>query len=377
MGSLINIPLSLPNIEQEEKESVLSVLNSNWLIHGQYNEDFEKSFSDYIGVKHAISMNSCTSALEIALIANGIKGEVIVPSFTFVASANAIVTAGATPVFCDVDIKTRNTTINHIEACVTNRTEAVIVVHFAGQPCAMDEISNFCIKKGLLLIEDSAETLGATWDNKQAGSYGLGCFSFFPTKNMTTGEGGMLTCNNDNLAETARTLISHGISKTTFAREKTEKPWFRSASAVGRNLRMPNILAAIGYHQLKKLDIMNKRRVELANIYSSKIIERELPIEPPFVKNKATHVYQMYTVLSTQNQRNQLVKDLRSNGIGASVHFDPPVHLMPLYSEDYPCHSDLPNTQYLCQNIFTLPLFPTMKESQVMRVIEMIEKVSR
>jgi len=207
----MKIPLCLPDITKKEIDTVSNVLSSGWLAHGEYNKKFEESFSSMLGVKNSITMNSCTSALEIALKASGVTQEVIIPSMTFVATANAVITTGCTPVFCDVNLATRNVTATDILAAISPRTEAVIVVHYAGQPCNMDEISDLCERKSLLLIEDSAETLGAAWNGKQAGSYGIGCFSFFPTKNITTAEGGIFTTNDNDLAERARALISHGI----------------------------------------------------------------------------------------------------------------------------------------------------------------------
>jgi perosamine synthetase len=370
------IPLAIPQIGQEEKEAVLKVLESGWLAHGEYNQKLEEDFADFIGVKHAITMNSCTSALEVSLKVHGITGEVIIPSFSFVATANAVVNAGAKPVFCDVDIETRNVTAEHIESCITPNAEAVIVVHFGGQPCAMDDIVALCEKYGLLLIEDSAETIGATWKGKQAGSFGIGCFSFFPTKNMTTGEGGMVTCNDDSIAPKIRVLISHGISSTTFVREAAEKPWFRSAIMAGHNFRMSNILAAIGYYQFKKLDKMNHKRQLLANHYDKGIKHRNLPVKTPEVQERATHVYQMYTVqVMDHNKRDVWIHELRKNGVGASVHFDPPVHLQQFYQESYPVKRPLPNTEILAKSLITLPMYPDLSVQEVDHVLDVMEVV--
>lgn len=369
------IPLAFPQIEQEEKEAVLKVLESGWLTHGEYNQKLERDFADFIGVKHAITMNSCTSALEISLKAHDITKEVIIPSFTFVATANAVVTAGAIPVFCDVDIETRNTSAEHIELSITPNTEAVIVVHFGGQPCAMDDIVALCDKYGLLLIEDSAQTIGATWQGKQAGSFGIGCFSFFPTKNITTGEGGIVTCEDDTIAQKIRTLIAHGISPTAFAREKAQKPWFRSATMAGHNFRMSNILAAIGYYQLKKLNKMNDKRKALADQYDKDIKRRNLPIKTSKTQRGATHVYQMYTVQVDPANRDTLVHEMRRNGVEASVHFDPPVHLQQYYQEHYPDHRPLPNTEILAKSLMTLPLYPDLTRQEIDRVLDVMEEV--
>lgn len=366
----MKVPLCVPDINDDDIKLVTDILRSGWLAHGEYNHRFEEIFSEYLGVQHSISMNSCTSALEVALKINGIGGEVVIPSFTWVATANAVVTSGAKPVFCETDTNSRNVNAALIEEKVSSKTEAVIVVHYGGQPCPMDEITALCERKGLLLIEDSAETIGATWQGKQAGSFGLGCFSFFPTKNITTGEGGMFTCNDDQTASKARALIAHGISKTTFSREKDEQPWLREASIAGHNYRMPNPLAALGYSQFRRLDKMNERRKQLAAAYNNNLSDL---CSTPKLMEGASHVYQMYTVLVDHKIRNQLIQKLRENDIGASVHFDPPVHKQPFYADMYP-GLELPITERLTQGLITLPIYPAMSEDQQKKVIEIFNK---
>ena len=372
-----NIPLCIPYIGQAEKEAVIEAIESGWMSHGPYNKKFEEDFAKYLGVEHAISMNSCASALEVSLIVNNIKGEVVIPSFTFVATANAVVNAGATPVFCDIDLKTRNVTAALIEEVLTPRTEAVIVVHFGGQPCPMDEISALCQKRNLLLIEDSAETLGATWDGKQAGSFGLGCFSFYPTKNITTGEGGMFTCSDDGMAARARTLIAHGVPSSAQEREKQALPWQRDAITAGHNFRMSNILAAIGYHQLQKVDEMNRMRAAVAEHYNQNLASLGSLVELPYVYPRATHGFQMYTILTSAEVRNDMVMYLRRQGIGASVHFDPPVHTQVYYRDKFDCASDLTNTEKLAASIITLPMYPAMQREDVDYVADVMQEFFR
>ena len=369
-----NIPLAIPQIDLEEEKTVLEVLKSGWLTHGPFNEKFEEKFASYIGVEEAIAMNSCTSALEIALKANDITGDVIIPSFTFVATANSVINSGANPIFCDVDFDTRNMTLELIKEVITDNTQAIMVVHFAGQPCNMEEISVFCEDNNLLLIEDSAETIGAKYGNKQAGSYGIGCYSFFPTKNMTTGEGGMLTCNDKKMAEKIRALIGHGIVKSSFQREKSEKPWFRSASIAGHNFRMSNLLAAIGFHQMDKLDDMNNHRKKIASIYNELLKDNPYCIQVPTLNPKAEHVYQMYTITVDPNIRDTLVIQLRQKGIFASVHFDPPVHKQEFY-KDFPLKRPLTNTEKLSDSIISLPIYQTMPEEYATIVIENIFEI--
>ena len=243
------IPLCIPNIDEKEIERVKEVLLSGWLAHGPQNKELEEEFSKYIGVKHAVALNSCTSALQLAIEAQDLKGDVIVPSFTFVASGNAIVTAGCTPVFSEIDYDTCNLDPSKIEENINEKTVGIMPVHYAGQSCKMDEIMEIAEKHDLAVIEDSAETIGGTYNGKIAGSFGTGCFSFFPTKNMTTGEGGMLTTNDEDLARTVNTFKGHGISSTTWGREKEKRPWIRAAILAGYNFRMSDVLAAIGVEQ--------------------------------------------------------------------------------------------------------------------------------
>ena len=203
--------------------------------------------------------------MEVSLKALGVKkgDDVIVPSFTWVASANAIVTVGANPIFCDSDIQTRNVRASDIEKVITKKTKALMIVHYGGQPCNMDEILKITKKYRIHLIEDSAETLGGKWKKKKTGSFGTGCFFIFPTKNITTGEGGMITSNDKNFINKCKMYIAHGIDKTTLQRETIKKNWFKEAKIAGHNFRLSNLLAGIGLEQLKKLDRLNSRRVSI------------------------------------------------------------------------------------------------------------------
>jgi len=365
-----DVPLCRPSIGDAEIRAVEEVLQGGWMAHGNYNRKFEEAFAGLIGVPYAVGLNSCASALETALVIAGIQGEVIVPGFTWVASANAIITAGAVPIFCDVDPDTRNVTAETIAPSITSATEAVMVVHYGGQPCAMDAIVDLCRKHGLLLIEDSAETLGATWNGRQAGSFGIGCFSFFPTKNITTGEGGMLTCSDEAFADKVRTFISHGIPRPRGTEGEKSRPWVRAAETAGRNYRMSNIVAAIGYRQLQNLEKMNARRIELAHRYDTALADLAPTVNLPAVDPAATHVYQMYTILVPAADRDGILLHLRDHGIGASVHFDPPVHLQPYYIERGGKPGQLPETERLAKELITLPMFPDMTEEDQNWVVD-------
>lgn len=368
-----HVPLSKTDLTDEEINNVLEVLNSGWLAPGKFNKLFEEAFADFLGKKYALSMNSCASALEIAIKVHGIKGEVIVPSFTWVASVNAIVNHGATPVFCDIDPETRNTNAKFIEPLINSKTEAIMVVHIGGQPCPMGEIVELAQKHNLLLIEDSAETLGAKIDGKQSGSFGIGCFSFFPTKNITTGEGGMFTCDDEEIFNKAKSLIGHGVRSTTFERSN-KVAWFREAVYAGHNFRMSNIHAAIGFAQFNRLQEMNRNRKKAANKYNKLITDTQLPIKIPKVIQNAEHVYQMYTVVVNQNNRDQIVKDLNKLGVEASVHFDPPVHKQEYY-KNFEIRQSLENTEFLSSSIVTLPMYAKITDDEIEYVVDSLEKV--
>lgn len=364
------IPLSRPLIEKREIQAVKDVLKSGWLTHGPKTAELESIFAKYIDVEHAIAMNSCTSALFLSILANDIKGEVLVPSFTFVASANAIKTAGAKPVFVDINYHDCNIDADMLEMSVTDKTEAIMVVHYAGQCCEMDRISMFAKKHDLLLIEDSAETIGGMCGGKKSGSWGIGCFSFFPTKNMTTGEGGLLTTNDDILAHKVRMFISHGISKTTMERSVEKKSWHREAVIPGYNFRLSNILAAIGVEQLVKLDRMNDARRANSHYLIEKLQDVE-EIDLPLERGDFYHVYQMFTIKIKHGNRNDMIGRLKESGIEASVHFDPPVHKHPAYSEYN--NISLPVTEKVSQNIITLPMYPHLKRSEMNKIIKCIK----
>jgi dTDP-4-amino-4,6-dideoxygalactose transaminase len=366
---LREIPLCVPALGDEEIEAVSEVLRSGWLAHGPKNREFEQRFCKLLGVRHAVSMNSCTSALFAALLALRLRGEVIAPSFTFVATVNSILLAGATPVLVDVN-DDGNLHPGAVEAAITPRTEALMVVHFAGLPADMRALGALAERHGLRVIEDSAECLGATCHGVQAGSHDVGCFSFFPTKNVTTGEGGMLATDDDEVARRVRRLCAHGIDSTTFERERAERPWVRIASEAGLNFRLSNALAAIGVEQMKKLPALNRARSELAERYLRQ--RREVPgLRCPRVPAGFTCSWQMFTVQVDPSQRNDLLHHLRARGIGASVHFEPAVHEQEAYRE-LRRGGSLANTERIVRSILTLPIYPGMSEEDVDYVCEQI-----
>ncbi|MCZ7648660.1 MAG: DegT/DnrJ/EryC1/StrS family aminotransferase [Planctomycetota bacterium] len=370
-----SVPLCIPNLDAAELDAVAEVLKSGWLAHGPLNHEFEHKFREFLNVPHAVSMNSCTSALFLALVANGIRGEVILPSFTFVASANAVVTAGATPVFADVEYETCNLDPDAAEALITPAAEALMVVHYAGQVADMARFAQLAKKHKLLLIEDSAEAIGAEQHGIKTGGWGTGCFSFFPTKNLTTGEGGMLTTRDAALAAKVKALVGHGIESTTLAREKKERPWLRAATYAGYNFRLSNVLAALGARQMDKLEAMNEARRKHAKRYDE-LLDRnlfDLPVERPGFK----HVYQMYVVKAKGFDRTRFLATLKEAGVGASVHFDPPVHTQPFYAEAAYPQGALEVTERLAASCVTLPMYPQMTDDDVAYVAACCNRAAR
>ncbi|MBU1862986.1 MAG: DegT/DnrJ/EryC1/StrS family aminotransferase, partial [Candidatus Omnitrophica bacterium] len=315
------IHLSRPCIGDEEIHAVTNVLKSGWLNSGQSVKTFEDAFAKYIGVTYAVAVNSCTSALQLAIQAQGLKGEIILPSFTFVASVNAIINAGCVPRFVDIEYESCTINPNRIEKAISHKTVAIMPVHYAGRGCDMEQIMNIARRHNLTVIEDSAQAIGATYRGRKTGSFGIGCFSFFPTKNMTCGEGGMITLNDKSLTKKIRAYSSHGIEKAAHS-----LPWHREAHYVGYNFRMSNIVAALGHVQLEKLDAMNRRRREHAAYLNEHLKDVECIKLPHDVDSNSYHVYQMYTIKVDCKyiNRNDFIKELRADGVEASVHFDPP-----------------------------------------------------
>ncbi len=353
-----HIPLFKSLIDKNDYKVINKSLKTGWLTHGKNNLIFEKNFNDLIGSKYAISMNSCTSALECALKIIKKKGEVIIPSWTWVSTANAVLNTGNKPVFADVDINSRNITAKDIEKNINKKTIAVIVVHYSGLPCEMDDIVKLTKNKNIELIEDSAETLGATWKKKYTGSFGTGCFSFFPTKNITTTEGGMLTTSNKKRYLEIKKLIAHGINK-----DKKKYFWHRVADLPGHNFRLPNHLAALGISQLRKLKKFNSQRNKIAkkyDVFFKKNMSNLITIQT--INKNLTHSYQMYSVLVNKNKRNSLLYYLKSKKIDASVHFDPPLHKQNYLKKFY---KKLPNTEELSKRILTLPIYPNLKANDM------------
>jgi perosamine synthetase len=363
-SSRTGVPFGRPSIGESDIKAVVDVLRSGWIAYGPHVDRFEARLAEWVGSKAAVTLNSCTTALEAVLRCAGVGGEVVVPSFTWVAVANAVVNAGARATFADVDDRTFNLTPESIEERVGPRTEAVIVPHYGGQMADIVGIQDLCRRRGLLLVEDCAETMGGRRDGILAGSTGVACFSFYPTKAITTAMGGAVAGDDQQLIDRIRTYATHGLRSSTPVDGSPHRPWERAAVMPGRNLRMPNLLAALGLAQLDRLDELNELRRDAARRYDAAL--SGMPgISTPHVATGAHHVYQMYSLRVSGGRRDAMLQHLWNRGISANTHFDPPIHAQPWYVEATTGRPPLPNTETLRREILTIPVFPSITDEEI------------
>jgi perosamine synthetase len=348
------ISLSVPLLEVEEKQAVLEVLESRQLAQGEKVRAFEEAFAAFCGTKHAIATSSGTTALQTAILAHGIGpgDEVITTPFTFIASANAILFAGAKPVFVDIDERTYNIDASRIEEALTPRTKAILPVHLFGHPCDMEAIMDIAIRHGLVVIEDACQAHGAMVKGRKVGSFGTGCFSFYPTKNITTAEGGMITTDSDEIADRARLIRNHGQRERYYH------------EIIGYNFRMTEIQAAIGLVQLNKLERFIAIRRANAAYLAQRLKGVIIPVEAPGCR----HVYHQYTI-RVPNGRDQLANHLRERGIATGVYYPLPVHKQRAYQRlGYADH--LPVAEAVSREVLALPVHPALTREDLDRIVE-------
>ncbi len=352
------IPIAKPWITEEEKKEVLKVLDSGILASGEWVKRFEEEFAKYIGVEHALTTTNGTQALILGLEAIGVKGkEVLVPSFTFIASATSIIRAGGKPVFVDVDPKTFNIDVEDARKKITENTVAIMPVHLYGQSADMDAIKELAEERGLCVIEDACQAHGAEWKGKKAGGLGdIAAFSFYPTKNMTTGEGGMVTTNNDELAERIAMLRNHGQKERYLHSE------------LGWNFRMTNIAAAIGLVQLRRLDKANEIRQKNAKIYDE---ELDGVVEVPFVDPRAKHVYHQYTI--KVKNRDKLIRAFKDNEIRFGIYYPRGIHQQPVMQKLGFGNVKLPVTEKLTNEVISIPVHPLVSDEDIKHIVEVIK----
>ena len=356
------IPAARPEIGDEERAAVDRVLRSGMLAQGPEVAAFEEEFSKFVGGRHCVAMNSGTSALHLGFIAGGIKpgDEVIVPSFSFAATANSVVLAGGVPVFADIDPKTFNIDPNHVEKLITKKTKAIMPVHLYGHIAPMNEINAIAEKHNLIVFEDAAQGHLASLDGKNSGEFSrVASFSFYPTKNMTSGEGGMCVTDSPDIARMLKLLRNQGQE----IRYKNE--------VVGFNTRMTDIHAAIGRVQLAKLPGWTKKRQENAAFLSANLKN----VVVPHVAPGTTHSYHQYTILipgKDANKRDEFIKRIGEKGVGSGVYYPTPIHRLPSFNLDI----HLPVTEEIITECVSLPVYPTLTQDELNTIVSVVNEVA-
>lgn len=355
------IPISKPIIGDAEKEAVLQVLESGMLAQGPRVAELEDRFAEVCGVEHAIATSSGTTALHLALLANGIGpgDEVITTPFTFIASANSILFAGAKPVFVDIDEDTYNMDVRLIERAITPQTKAIMPVHLYGCMCDMDAIESIAKQYGLKIIEDACQAVGAAQNGRRAGSVGTGTFSLYATKNVMSGEGGMITTNDPDLAEHCRMVRNHGMKRRYYH------------DMLGYNFRMTDLHAAIGLAQMGRLKDATEKRRRNAAYFN----ERITSVITPRVPEGFEHVWHQYTVRMTGGRdRDAAVKQLADAGVGTGVFYPVPVHKQG-YMQEYVGDISLPLSERLADEVFSLPVHPLLTQHDLEKIVEEVNKL--
>lgn len=372
------VPFHSADVGEEEAQAAADVVRSGWLTMGPKTVDFEQQFAKYIGAKHAVGVSSCTAGLHLALDAIGLKegDEVLVPTTTFTSTAEVVAYFKARPVLVDVDAKSLCIDPTDAERRITSHTRAIIPVHFAGQPCDMDAIQDLARRHGLRVIEDAAHSLPASYHGVRVGVISeLTAFSFYATKTITTGEGGMVTTNNDDVAARIRMMRLHGIGRDAWKRYSAEGSWFYEVLDSGFKYNLTDIQSAIGIVQLKKCDRMHAARKAIATSYTEAFIE-ESALEVPTVKDgceSAWHLYVLRLNLECISiTRAEVIERLRARGICASVHFIP-LHMHPYYQKAFGYRAeDFPQASKQYERYLSLPIFPGMTGAQIDYVIESV-----
>jgi perosamine synthetase len=368
------IPINKPLLGDEEKQEILNILEENVLTSpaidgGKRVQEFETILKTYMNVKHVIAVNSGTSALHASLLSIGIKqgDEVILPSFTFVATANSVMAAGATPIFADINKQDYTIDVVDIEKKINKSTKAIIPVHLYGHPSNMNEINSIAREHSLYVIEDACQSLGSTYFQKQTGTLSdIGCFSFYASKVITTGEGGAIATNNDDFAENLKMIRNHGMIHGY------------DTTSFGLNLRLPELSAGIGKIQMKKLDKMLKIRRNNADILLNGLKKYEQTQSiinlPEETMDKKFNWYLFTVGFKDKNKRELIKNHLINEGIGATVYYDPPVHKTPYY-KDFESQSDdsLPNTIWAWRHALSLPVHPLATENDLYKIIKIFE----
>jgi len=375
----IKFPAYKPWISDEDRKIVKKTLAQSMLTLGPQLEKFENDFCKYSKAKYAVAVSNCTAALHLSLMALGIKkdDEVIIPDLTFVADANAILACNAKPVIVDINKENFFLSISNIKKNITKKTKAIIPVHIYGQVCNIEEILDVARDNDLKVIEDCAHAVGTFHKSKHVGTLGnTGCFSFYPTKNITTAEGGMVITNSEKIAVKVRHLRSHGMTKSLKSRYSSEYPWIFDIKQSGYNYRLDEVRAALGITQLKRIKKINGLRKKASSYYNKNLQNIPGIILPDMVNDK-THSYHLYTIRVTKPyklSRNQLFKKLKDNGIRTTVYWMP-IHKYTAYRK-FVKTSNILNTTKIYDEILALPLFPNISKKHQDAVIRVIKSVT-
>ena len=374
------LPYGGQTIREDDIKAVVDVLHSDWLTTGPKVEAFEKAFAEFVGTDEAVAVSNGTAALHSAMHVLGIGpgDEVIVPAMTFAATANSVVFEGGTPVFADVDPDALLLDPSSVAEKITDDTKAIVAVDYAGQPCDYDTLRDVADAHDLVLLDDACHAIGGDYKGKPVGSLAdLNTFSLHPVKNMTTGEGGVVTTNRSDWAETMRTFRNHGITSTHH--ERAEKgSWFYEMADLGYNYRLTDFKCALGISQLKKLPEWIERRREIAARYDEAFVDMDA-VKPIAMREDSTCAYHLYVIQLDLDQleadREAVFDALRAEGIGVNVHYIP-VHYHPFYRQNFDTSEGLcPVTERAYERIVTLPVFPSMSDADADDVIEAVRKV--
>jgi len=352
------ISIAKPLMGEEEKQAVLEVLDSGMIAQGPRVKAFEEAFAEMCGVKHAVATSSGTTALHVALLAHeiGPGDEVITSPFTFIASANSVLFTGARPVFVDIDPVTFNVDPAQVEDAITPRTKAILPVHLFGLMAEMDALMDIAEAHGLIIIEDACQAHGAAYKGKKAGSFGTGTFSLYPTKNITSAEGGMITTNDDEIAERCRVIRQHGMRRRYYHDE------------LGFNFRMTDVHAAIGLAQLGKLERFNAQRMANAAYLTAHL----RGVTPPTVPEGYHHVFHQYTVRVPGGKRDELAAYLRENGVGTGIYYPVPIHQQTYYVHELGYDQTLPEAERATGEVLSLPVHPALTQADLETIVELV-----
>lgn len=373
----MQIPFHKTHTTNEEIDAAIEAIKSGWLTMGPKCVEFENKFKAYVGSNEAVSLNSATAALHLALKAIGLQrdDEVIVPTNTFAATAEVVTYFDAIPVLCDSEEDTHNMDVSKIETLITDKTKAIIPVHFAGQPCDMDEIYEIAEEYSLKVIEDAAHAMPSTYKGVMIGNLeksNITCFSFYATKTLSTGEGGMATTNNADYAKSIKINRLHGISKDAWDRYTTKGAWYYEIVDNGNKYNTTDINASLGMVQLKKQQMLSNKRAKIATKYNEAFKDNK-NIVLPFVKEDRTTSWHLYVIKI--DHRDEVIEKLKEEGIGCSVHFIP-IHKHPYYKEKYGYKNDAyPVANSVFEKSLSLPIYPDMTEDEIDYVITKVKEI--